>query len=156
MRLLIVLLLGFSSLQVVGQTGYAIDFKIKGWNDTTVFLGHYYGEQTYLKDTARSTVAGAFKFDNAQSLPQGVYFLVLGKSKIFDFVVGSNQKFTIEGNSEDFIKTVTVKGDEDNRLFFENMRFNMERGKEAEPFIKILKDSSLAEDQKKSAREYSN
>ncbi len=156
MRLLIVLLLGFSSLQVAAQTGYAIDFKIKGWNDTTVYLGHYYGEQTYLKDTARSTVAGAFKFDNAQTLPQGVYFLVLGKSKIFDFVVGSNQRFTIEGNSEDFINSVSVKGDEDNRLFFENMRFNMERGKEADPFIKILKDSSLTEDQKKSARESFN
>jgi hypothetical protein len=156
MRLLIVLLLSFSSLQAISQSGYSLEFKIKGWKDTTVYLGHYYGEQTYLKDTARSTVAGAFKFDNAQTLPQGVYFLVLGKSKIFDFVVGSNQKFTIEGNSEDFFNSVSVKGDEDNRLFFENMRFNMERGKKADPFIKILKDSSLTEDQKKSARESFN
>jgi len=153
MKLLIVLLLGIFSLPAIAQSGYKIDFIIKGWKDTTVYLGHYYGEQTYLKDTARSSSLGAFTFDNAKPLPQGVYFLVLGKSKIFDFVVGSTQRFTIEGDSEDFINSAVVKGDEDNRLFFENLGFNMERGKEADPFIKILKDSTLTEDQKKSARE---
>jgi len=153
MRLLIVLLVGISSLQTHAQTGYKIDFKIQGWNDTTVYLGHYLGELTYINDTTRSTSTGAFTFNDTKNLPQGVYFLVLGKAKIFDFVVGSNQKFTIEGDSKDFIKTATVKGDEDNRLFFEQMRFNMDRGKEADPFIKILKDSSLTEGQKKSARE---
>lgn len=155
MRLLIILLLGVLS-QAFAQTGYKIDFKIKGWEDTTVYLGHYYGEQTYVKDTAQANVSGAFTFNSTASLPQGVYFLVLGKSKIFDFVVSSNQKFSIEGNSADFIKTAVVKGDEDNQLFFENIRFNMERGKEADPFIKILRDSSLTEEQKKSARESFN
>jgi thiol-disulfide isomerase/thioredoxin len=152
MRLLIILLLG-AFTQAFAQSGYKIDFKIKGWEDTTVYLGHYYGEQTYVKDTARANSSGAFTFTSSTSLPQGVYFLVLGKSKIFDFVVATNQKFSIEGTSDDFIKTAIVKGDEDNQLFFENIRFNMERGKEADPFIKILKDSSLTEEQKKSARE---
>jgi len=152
MRLLIILLLGVFS-QAIAQTGYKIDFKIKGWEDTTVYLGHYYGEQTYVKDTAQANASGAFTFNNSTLLPQGVYFLVLGKSKIFDFVVSSNQKFSIEGNSEDFLKTAVVKGDEDNQLFFENIRFNMERGKEADPFIKILKDSTISEDKKKPARE---
>ncbi len=153
MRLLIVLVLGISSLQTQAQTGYKIDFKIKGWSDTTVYLGHYLGELTYLNDTTRSSATGAFTFDNTKTLPQGVYFLVLGKAKIFDFVIGANQRFSIEGDSEDFIKTATVKGDEDNRLFFENMRFYSDRGKEADPFIKIIKDSTLAEEQKKPARE---
>ncbi|MDZ7648066.1 MAG: DUF4369 domain-containing protein [Cytophagales bacterium] len=123
MRLLIVILL-FISTHSFAQTGYKIEFKIKGWQDTTVYLGHYYGEQTYLKDTARSNASGAFLFDNKQTLPQGVYFLVLGKSKIFDFVVSGNQRFLIEGNSENFIQSAAVTGDEDNRLFFENMRYN--------------------------------
>jgi thiol-disulfide isomerase/thioredoxin len=157
MRLLIVFISLISFLGAGAQTGYKIDFKIKGWSDTTVYLGSYYGEQTNLKDTAQANAAGSFTFDNKISLPQGVYYLVLktssGYSKIFDFVVGPNQRFAIEGDSKDFIKTTTVKGDDDNRLFFENMRFNMERGKEAEPFTKILKDSTLTEDQKKSARE---
>ncbi len=153
MRLSIVLLFSIIAYGGQAQSGYKIDFKVKGWKDTTVYLGHYYGEQTYLKDTARASAAGVFTFDNAKTLPQGVYFLVLNKSKIFDFVVGNDQLFSMETSSEDYIKNMVVKGDEDNRLFFENMQFNMERNTEAEPFIKILRDSTLSEDQKKPARE---
>jgi peroxiredoxin len=146
----------FVTLNSFSQTGYKIDFKVNGWKDTTVYLGHYYGEQHYIKDTARVNSQGIFHFDNAKPLPQGVYFLVLKNSKIFDFVVGKNQHFAIETSSTDYIKNMVVKGDEDNKIFLENMRFNMERNKEAEPFVKILKDSSLTEDQKKSARESFN
>ena len=46
-----------------------------------------------------------------------------------------------------------VTGDLDNKLFFENMIFNMERHQEAEPFLKVIQDSTLTEDKKKSARE---
>jgi len=153
MRLFIVLMLFIISLSSQAQTGYKIDFKVRGWKDTTVFLGHYYGEQTYLKDTARANAQGAFYFDNAKSLPQGVYFLVLNKTKLFDFVVGADQHFSLETSNEDYVKNMMVKGDEDNKLFFENLLFNMERNIEAEPFVKVLRDSSLTEDQKKSARE---
>ena len=157
MRLLIVFISFASFIGATAQTGYKIDFNVKGWKDTTVYLGSYYGEQTNLKDTAQANSTGKFTFDNKTSLQQGVYYLVLktssGYSKIFDFVVGPNQHFEIDCDSKDFIQTVTVKGDVDNKLFFENMRFNMERGKEAEPFTKILRDSTLTEDQKKSARE---
>lgn len=157
MRVLIVFIIGVSFFGAEAQTGYKIDFKIKGWRDTTVYLGSYYGEQTNLRDTAQANAAGSFTFDNKNNLPQGVYYLVLktasGFSKIFDFVIGNNQHFGIEGDSKDFIKTASIKGDDDNRLFFENMRFNIEHGKEAEPFTAIIKDSTLSDDQKKSARE---
>jgi len=153
MRLSIVLLFSIIAYCGQAQSGYKIDFKVNGWKDTTVYLGHYYGEQTYLKDTARANALGVFTFDNEKTLPQGVYFLVLNKSKIFDFVVGNDQLFSLETSSEDYIKKMVVNGDEDNRLFFENMRFNMDRNTEAEPFIKILRDSLLTEDQKKPARE---
>ncbi len=138
-----------------GQAGYKIDFKIKGWKDTTAFLGHYYGEQTYIKDTARVNSVGAFTFEGSKTLPQGVYFLVLDKSKIFDFVVSYDQRLAMETSNEDYIRNMKVAGDEDNRLFFENMTFNMERHKEAEPFIKVLQDTTIAKDSpaKKAAQE---
>jgi thiol-disulfide isomerase/thioredoxin len=153
MRVVFALILLAFQFSAIAQTGYKIDFKINGWKDTTVYLGHYYGEQTYIKDTARVNNMGTFSFDNARSLPQGVYFLVLNKSKIFDFVVSKDQFFTLETSTSDFVKNMVVKGDEDNLLFFANLMYNMERNKEAEPYIKLLRDSSLTEDQKKSARE---
>lgn len=152
MRLLIASLL-FICSYASAQNGYKLDFTVKGWKDTTAYLGHYYGEQTLLRDTAKVNSNGSFTFDNKKSLPQGVYFIVLNKSKIFDFVVGADQVFSIETDSKDFINTFSAKGDEDNKLFFENMKFDHGLKKEAEPFIKIVRDSTLTADQKKSAQE---
>jgi thiol-disulfide isomerase/thioredoxin len=142
------------------QTGYRIDFKIKNWKDTTVYLGSYYGESTIIKDTAQ-VKSGAFYFDGKKPLPEGAYYLVLAKNKLFDFVVGKDQTFALETSAnpadnlriDEYIKNMVVKGDADNQLFFDNMHFIGERSTEAEPLIKVLKDSTLKEDQKKTARE---
>lgn len=146
----------FAALIIVGnvqaQSGYKLDFKIKGWKDTTVYLGYYQGELTYLRDTARAK-SGEFHFDNPKPLQQGVYFLVLNNSKVFDFVVSQDQHFGLQADAADLIKTMTVTGDEDNKLFFENMRYNMEQGKKAEPLLKIIRDSTITEGKKKEARE---
>lgn len=134
------------------QPGYNLKFKVDGWKDTTVYLGHYYGESTYLKDTARANAKGEFTFTGKKELAHGVYFLVLDKSKIFDFVISKSQHFSMETKTDDYIKHMKITGDADNRLFFDNMLFNMERHKEAEPFIKVIQDSTIAEDKKKEAR----
>jgi thiol-disulfide isomerase/thioredoxin len=137
----------------MAQPGYTFKFKIDGLRDTTIYLGHYYGESTFVKDTAQVNTKGEFSFNGKQSLRQGVYFLVLGKTRIFDFIVGSNQRFSMATRSEDYVKNMVVDGDVDNKLFFENMIYNMDRNKEAEPFIKVLQDSTATEEQKKVARE---
>lgn len=145
----------FTSFTVTAQTkpAYSIQLKVQGLQDTTAYLGYYYAESTYVRDTAQVNSKGEFTFDGKQPLPQGVYFLVLNKSRIFDFVVGSNQYFTLETSTADYIKNMVVKNDLDNKLFFENMVHNGALGKEAEPYIKILQDSSLKEENKKGARE---
>jgi thiol-disulfide isomerase/thioredoxin len=136
-----------------GQTGHKLDFKIKGLKDTVIYLGYYYGESARIKDTATITSTGTFSFEGKQALPQGVYFLALNKTRLFEgFVVGQTQQFVMETSTDDYIKNMKVTGDEDNRLFFENMMFNMERHKEADPYLKIIRDSSSNADQKKEAR----
>lgn len=139
---------------------YKIDFKINGWKDTTAYLAYYYGESTYIADTAR-TKNGILSFTGKKALGQGVYILVvnskvngkLNSTKLFDMVIGEDQTFALETNAEDFVKNMKVTGDVDNKLFFDNMMFNADLGKDAEPFIKVLRDSTLSEDEKKSARE---
>ncbi len=148
------ILILFLSHHCFAQTGYNIRFKVDGWKDTTAYLGYYYGESTFVKDTARVNHTGSFVFDGKQNLPQGVYFLVLNKTRIFEFVVSQNQHFAMETSSADYVKNMKVTGDIDNKLFFENMIYNMERHMEAEPYIKTIQDSTLSEDQKKEAREH--
>lgn len=157
MRYLFFCLALITAFSLAAQGGYKIDFKIKGIKDTTVYLGYYYGESTYRSDTARADKNGAFSFSGKTALGQGVYMLIFPKGKELlrgvEFVVGHDQHFLLETNTEDYVKYMKVTGDDDNRLFFENMTHNMERGKEAEPFVKVLNDSTIAEENKKDARE---
>lgn len=153
MRIGFLSLILFCSCSCFAQTGYNIRFKVDGLKDTTAYLGYYYGESTFVKDTAKVSQAGEFVFDGRQTLPQGVYFLVLDKTRIFEIVVSQDQHFSLETSTADYVKNMKVTGDADNKLFFENMVFNMERHQEAEPYIKIIQDSTLSEDQKKEARE---
>ena len=151
------LLLLMASVSVFGQQGYNLKFKITGLKDTTIYLGNYYGETTYVKDTAKVNSNGEFSFEGKKPLTyQGVYFLVLNKTKQFEFVIGTNQQFSMTTSVDEYVRNMKVTGDNDNQLFFENMIFNADRHKEAEPYLKVLQDSTLSEDQKKPAREAFN
>lgn len=134
------------------QPGYKIDFKIKGLKDTTIYLAFFLQENTYIKDTA-SVRNNAFTFNGQKTLPQGVYFLYLNKTNILQFVIGRQQHFSIETSTENYTHNVIVKGDDDNRLYFENLQFENTQHQHAEPFVKVLQDSTLTEAQKKDARE---
>lgn len=136
----------------VAQPGYNLRFKITGLKDTIIYLGHFYGEATYIKDTAQVNNQGEFAFDGKNTLRQGVYFLVLGTKKQFDLVMGHDQHFSMTSDRKDYIQNMVITGDEDNKLFFENMIFNRDRYLEAEPYTKIIQDSTLSEDKKKEAR----
>ncbi|HEX6224563.1 MAG TPA: redoxin domain-containing protein [Chryseolinea sp.] len=152
MRVLFFLSFLSISSWAIGQSGYRLDFKVNGLKDTIVYLGHFYGEATYIKDTAQVNSAGEFTFDGKNTLRQGVYFLVLGKNKQFDLVIGHDQQFFMATDRKEYIQNMRVTGDDDNKLFFENMIFNKERYLEAEPFTKIIQDSTLSEDKKADAR----
>jgi thiol-disulfide isomerase/thioredoxin len=153
MRLALASVALFLCLSSFGQTGYDIRFNITGLKDTTTYLAYYFGESTYIKDTARVNNKGDFAFTGKEPLPQGIYLLVLNKMRVMEFVVGKNQHFGLNTSTADYIKSMVVKNDADNKLFFENMMFIAESHKEAEPYIKVLQDSTLSEEQKKSARE---
>lgn len=153
MKKLFVLFALAGAIQASAQTGYKIDIVVKGLKDTTAFLGYYYGEQAFLRDTAKVNSAGAFTFDGGKPLNQGVYFVALAQTPILDLVVSQDQTFSLQTSKEDYIGAMKVSGDVDNELFYQNMNFNKARNAEAEPFVKILKDSTLTEDQKKTARE---
>ena len=141
------------SLSVIGQPGYKIDFRIKGWKDTTAYLGYFQGDQTYVRDTTRVNAKGEFTFEGTKPLLQGIYILVVEKSRLLDFVVGADQRFSLETEKENMIKAMKVTGDDDNKLFFDYAQFDLDQRIKAEPLVKVLRDSTLKEEAKKDARE---
>jgi peroxiredoxin len=147
------ILLLFISQAATAQKGYNIRFNIEGLKDTTIYLGYYYGESTYVKDTASVDSKGTFVFDGNKPLNRGIHFLILDRTRLFEFVIGDAQHFSMTSKTLDYVKHMQVQGDPDNQLFFENLKFNMERNKEAEPLIKILNDANATDEDKKAARD---
>lgn len=156
MRILSIVLAFVLSTTAFGQTGHKIDIHIKGLKDTTLLLGYFLGDQTYVRDTAKVNSQGDLQFKGTKALPRGVYFLVAEKTPLFNFLISNHQQFSLDTDKEDYIKFMKVKGDEDNDLFFANMRFNAEMHQLADPYIKVIQDSTLKEDQKTKAREEFN
>ena len=151
MKRLAGILVSLLPLFAAAQPGYHIDFNVSGLRDTTAYLGYFLQEKTYVKDTAEVDNTGAFSFVGGQPLPEGLYFLVINKSRLFDFVIGKDQQFSIATSLTDY-NNLKVNGDEDNASFFENMRLIVDAGKEAEPFLTILRDSTQSDEHKQKAR----
>lgn len=154
MKKFFLLITSLISLHAVAQTkgGYSIDFKVNGLKDTTAYLGYYFAEQSYLRDTARVNNKGEFSFTGKTTLPQGSYFLVLNKTRLMDLMVGTNQHFAIETDTAGLkrpVGKVTITNDIDNNLYYENLAHNASLSKKAEPFVKILQDSTLKDEAKK-------
>ncbi len=157
MRPLFTLLLFVLSSSAFAQNGYRIDFKIAGLKqDTTAYLGSYYQEKLFAPDTAKINAKGEFRFEGSKPLPHGVYFLLVDKTRLFEFVIGTQQKFSLETTTDDYIKNMVVKGDEDNKLFFENILLITSKQSEIQPLVKILQDSSISEERKQETRKSYN
>lgn len=131
---------------------YKIEFKIDGLSDTTVYLGNFFGESTYVKDTARVNKKGECIFDGNKELEEGNYFLVLNKTRLFDFLVGEDKFFKLTTSTEDYLENLKVEGDIENKIFIEDMKFNAERNKEARPYVEIIQDSLKSDEEIAAAR----
>lgn len=133
------------------QDGYELDFKITGLADTTVYLGNFFGESTYVKDTARINSQGEFSFKGKKPLEEGVYFIVLNKTRLFDILISHDQHFKITTTHPDYVPNMKVTGDTDNEMFFEDLRFNGARNDEAQPYLTVLRDSTSSQEAKDKA-----
>ena len=137
------------------QVGHSIEITISDLPDTTYILAYYYNESTYTKDTAYSDNTGKIVFRGEETLPRGVYILVLEstKSKLFDFAIYDDQHFSLTTNSQDYYKNMKVEGDLNNELFFENLVFNGTQNERAAPYTAILNDANTTDEEKLSAQE---
>lgn len=115
-----ILFLSFSLL-VTGQikTGYDISVTISGLPDSTVFLAYHLGDKQYLKDTLKLDRSGHGVFSGTESLPQGIYMIVLPGRKYFEILMSSDQFFSLSCNYSDYFKTLKFSGSDENSAFIE-------------------------------------
>ncbi len=122
----------------IGQVkGYQISVQFSGIKDTVCYLANYYGDKTYLTDTALVDSKGRFIFEGDTALPGGVY-IIAGQSnnKYLELIIDKVQVFSISANISTISSDVRFQKSEDNVIFFDYIQFNLKTRKEIEELRK--------------------
>lgn len=100
------------------STGHSIRVTLKNFHGGQLYLGNYFGKQTYIVDSADMSEQGTAVFEGKDALPGGIYFVLLPqKKKYFEMLVDRQQHFNIAADTTDQFSHNQFKGSEDNALF---------------------------------------
>jgi thiol-disulfide isomerase/thioredoxin len=99
------------------KNGYAIDITIKGLEDSTVFMAYHLGDKQYIKDTIKLDKGGHGIVHGQETLPPGIYMIVLPGRKYFEFLISSGQRFSLSCNYSDYVNTLKFTGSDENTAF---------------------------------------
>lgn len=113
------MVLFFSHQSIFSENGYEIKVKIIGIHDTTLILGHHFANSMYPDDTIKIDKNGNGVFKGKKSFPQGMYIIFLPSKKYFDFILGDNQKFSVENDTSDLFKKIKFSGSKENQVFYD-------------------------------------
>jgi thiol-disulfide isomerase/thioredoxin len=144
---IIVLLSVISSLSFSQmKTGYEIDITIQGLQDSTVFLAYHLGDKQYIKDTIKLDKAGHGRVSEKESLPQGIYMIVLPGKKYFEILISADQYFALNCSYNDYFKTLKFTGSEENSAFIEYQKKWMKLQQQASSVAKRVQNNKLNND----------
>ncbi len=139
------LLLVFAWNTLFSQS-YKIDVKISDLKEKEIYLGYYYGDKTYVKDTITLDENGKGTFQGDSLLDQGIYIVVLPSKNYFDILVGDDQEFYVETSSDDLINNLKIKGSEENSSFKDFQKFMMDKQKASSQIQEEIKKYSEGSD----------
>jgi len=113
-----------------GDGGYEITIKIKDYKDKTLYLGNYYGDKKYIKDTCIIKPGMPIVFKGAERLHEGIYLVVTPSMKYFELLIGENQHFSVETDTTDFVRFLKINNSMENDLFLDYLNFSTKAGME--------------------------
>ncbi|RLD36363.1 MAG: hypothetical protein DRI74_09200 [Bacteroidetes bacterium] len=122
MKRLFIFLFIFSVLTLTAQNkkSYKIELKIKGVEDSVLYLANYYGDKTFLVDTTVRKGKNNYLFEGKKHLDGGIYIIVgQEKNTIFEFLISDSQHLKFDSDMKNLIEEMKVKGSNENSLFFD-------------------------------------
>ena len=115
------------------KDAFHLNIKVDGVRDSVIYLANYYGDKQYLKDSTTADANGNFSFKAEEPMPGGIYLVVLPGKRYFEVVIDKDQKFNMETSNSQLIDKMKVTGSEQNKVFYEYLRFIQQKQKEVEP-----------------------
>jgi thiol-disulfide isomerase/thioredoxin len=132
--------------------GYQIKVHIDNLADSTIYLGYYYGDKQYAKDTLKLDKKGNGIFTDDKLLDKGIYFVLLPGNVFFEMVVDKSQKFSVAtkftGDAGDLVKNLSSKGSLDMDLYIDYQKFMTKQSELAIGLRSRLKTAQSEADKK--------
>ena len=121
---LITTLLFFSILKAdVDSSFYDIKITIKGFKSQKAMLGYYYGDETYIVDSAKvDSLTGFMRFTRPQRLHEGMYFIANTEGVVLDFVVNGWKDFSIKTDMNALIDSAEISRSDENKYYFDYLK----------------------------------
>lgn len=138
-KIVLLIALLIPTVLIAGKPKYSIKVKIAGLKDTICYLGNYYGDKQYIKDTARIDSKGFAEFTGDEAKPGGIYFIIISSKKSFEIILDKEQFFSLETDTTDFVGKMKIRGSEDNQLFYDYLNYINAQQKKAIPLRDLLK-----------------
>ena len=139
LHLTIITLVFFNGL--LFSQGYNIKLNAPDFSGQEVILVEYFANNIVPKDTAQINLLGEAEFSGDEPFDGGLYLIYFNSKYHFDFLLDTDQFFTITTDSSDFNTKTQFKGSEDNSLFYEHKQVLV---KNREKQNKILEDFAVA------------
>lgn len=137
--------------------GYNIEVTVDKIDQSTAYLGYYYGDKRYVTDTSQ-VINNKAVFTGEEALPGGIYFFYT-PSDYFEIIVDSDQHFNLTTDTLDYVKNMKVTGSKENELFRDLRLFVSQKQKKAAELNQKLqteKDEQAAADIRKQLAEIEN
>ncbi|MCU4175528.1 redoxin domain-containing protein [Carboxylicivirga sp. N1Y90] len=133
--LFILLIATFSS----NAQGHNINVSVSNSNDTSIILGYHFNKQMLVQDTAYINPEGGFTFEGNAPLKQGIYVIYLNSEKLFDVLIGKEQKLNINIDANNLPHSIIINGSNESSNFLEYQKFIQTKQREAKSIQDVLK-----------------
>lgn len=122
--------LGFSQ----DNDKYRIELKLKNTSGSVLYLANYYGDKTYLADTAYIKGNGNFVFQKDEKLDGGLYIVVdESKKSILEFLVSDSRDMKLETSGPDYIENMAITNSAENELFYDYLNYSSQLYEKIQP-----------------------
>ncbi|MFO8054588.1 MAG: DUF5106 domain-containing protein [Bacteroidales bacterium] len=133
------------------QEGYKIEVKVKGSQDSVMYLVNYFADKQYIKDTVENRGNGRFVFEGEEPLPHGIYIAARQDKNYFEFLVTDNQNFSLTTSYDDLVGDMKVKGSKENKYFYQFLHFSGETNKKINRLKTEMEELAEEKEDKKEA-----
>lgn len=134
---------------ISGSNAPTVEIKIslKNYNEKKVILAYLYGGKTYIKDSL-TLKNGLFSYTSDEPIKGGIYKIVLAPDNtFFDILIDkNNHHFELHTDAKDLINQMVVLDSEDNKQFYDYLRFLNLKNKEGDIINAHIKENLKSND----------